>query len=142
MVVVDNFSNSQLESLERVKVICELENSSPRLKVHDIDITNEATLERIFKENLPFSCCIHFAGLKSVTESISDPIRYYENNVGGTLILLKLMQRYNCNRIIFSSSATVSKSLFVKFIIIFLHPLQVYGTAPAPVNETYNIQGM
>ena len=67
---------------------------------------NEEKMEEIFKEN-NIEAVIHFAGLKAVGESVEKPIEYYHNNITGTLVLLKLMKKYNCKKIIFSSSATV-----------------------------------
>ena len=63
-------------------------------------------LEKIFTEN-DFDCVIHFAGLKAVGESVSMPLEYYDNNIGGTITLLEVMKSHNVKRIIFSSSATV-----------------------------------
>ena len=63
-------------------------------------------MDEVFQEHT-FDCCIHFAGLKAVGESVMKPILYYDNNVLGTLNLLKILDKYNCKNIIFSSSATV-----------------------------------
>lgn len=64
-------------------------------------------MDRVFAEHGPIRAVIHFAGLKAVGESVQKPIEYYENNVGGTITLLKVMKKYGCNSIVFSSSATV-----------------------------------
>jgi UDP-glucose 4-epimerase len=64
-------------------------------------------MDRVFAEHGPIRSVIHFAGLKAVGESVLKPIEYYENNVGGTITLLKVMKKHNCNSIVFSSSATV-----------------------------------
>ena len=69
-------------------------------------VVDEEKLEKVFKEN-NIESVIHFAGLKAVGESVVKPIEYYHNNITGTLVLLKLMKKYNCKRIVFSSSATV-----------------------------------
>ena len=61
----------------------------------------------LFTEHGPIRAVIHFAGLKAVGESVLKPVEYYENNVGGTITLLKVMKKHNCNNIVFSSSATV-----------------------------------
>lgn len=62
--------------------------------------------QKVFDEH-SFDCCIHFAGLKAVGESVQKPLEYYENNISGTLVLLDVMRKAGCKNIIFSSSATV-----------------------------------
>lgn len=101
LVIVDNFCNSKPEVLDRIKQI-----SKKDFKFYKIDLLDEANLEKVFKEN-DIEAVIHFAGLKAVGESVAKPIEYYHNNITGTLILLKLMRKYNCKKIVFSSSATV-----------------------------------
>jgi UDP-glucose 4-epimerase len=109
VVVVDNLINSSPVSLDRVAAIVGLsdEERNVRLVLHSIDICNEADLRQIFSQSLPFHSVIHFAGLKAVGESTRMPLRYYENNLIGTFILLRLMDEYDCHSIVFSSSATV-----------------------------------
>jgi UDP-glucose 4-epimerase len=103
VVVVDNFSNSKPESLVRVQKITGL---SPTL--YQADIRDKQALSDIFaKENI--DAVIHFAGLKAVGESCSQPLNYYNNNVYGTLVLLEAMDEANVKNLIFSSSATVYK---------------------------------
>lgn len=101
VVVVDNLSNSSEESLQRVSQI-----SGQDVPFYKIDIRDRKGLESVF-EQFTFDCCIHFAGLKAVGESVLQPWEYYDNNVGGTLVLLDVMRRFGCKNIIFSSSATV-----------------------------------
>ena len=101
VVVVDNLCNSSEKSLERVEKI-----TGKPVTFYKADILDRDALEEIFtKEKI--DSCIHFAGLKAVGESVEKPIEYYHNNITGTLILLKLMKKYNCKKIVFSSSATV-----------------------------------
>lgn len=103
VVVVDNFSNSKPESLVRVQKITGLSAT-----LYQADIRDKQALRDIFaKENI--DAVIHFAGLKSVGESCSDPLNYYNNNVYGTLVLLEAMNEANVKNLIFSSSATVYK---------------------------------
>ena len=102
-VVVDNLANSSAESLRRVAELAGVE----RIPFYQTDLRDREGLERVFAENAPFDCCIHFAGLKAVGESVAKPWEYYENNIGGTLTLLDVMRRNGCKSIIFSSSATV-----------------------------------
>ena len=101
LVIVDNFVNSKPEALNRIKKI-----TGKDFKFYEVDILDEENLEKVFKEN-NIESVIHFAGLKAVGESVEKPIEYYHNNITGTLVLLKLMKKYNCKRIVFSSSATV-----------------------------------
>lgn len=101
VVVIDNLSNSKEESLKRVEKI-----TGKKLKFYEGDIRDDEIIEKVFKEN-KISSCIHFAGLKAVGESVEKPLEYYDNNINGTLNLLKMMRKYNAKNIIFSSSATV-----------------------------------
>lgn len=73
---------------------------------YELDLLDEEKLEKVFEEN-EIESVIHFAGLKAVGESVEKPIEYYHNNITGTLILLKVMKKYGCKKIVFSSSATV-----------------------------------
>lgn len=102
-VVVDNLDNSSEESLKRVGEL----TAKPELIVfRKVDLLDETALEAVFKE-FTFTACIHFAGLKAVGESVKLPLKYYHNNLTGTLILLNLLDKYGCKRFVFSSSATV-----------------------------------
>ncbi len=101
LVIVDNFVNSKPEALDRIKKI-----TSKDFKFYEVDLLDEENLSKVFKEN-DIESVIHFAGLKAVGESVAKPIEYYHNNITGTLVLLKLMKKYNCKKIVFSSSATV-----------------------------------
>ena len=101
IVIVDNFVNSKPEALDKIKKI-----TGKDFKFYEVDILDEEKLEKVFREN-NIESVIHFAGLKAVGESVVKPIEYYHNNITGTLVLLKLMKKYNCKRIVFSSSATV-----------------------------------
>lgn len=108
VVVIDNLSNSSRKSLERVKEI-----TGKEVKFYQTDIRDEEGLKKVF-ENEKIDSCIHFAGLKAVGESVSKPWKYYDNNITGTLTLLKVMNEYNVKKIVFSSSATVyGKPAFV-----------------------------
>ncbi|KAK1859545.1 hypothetical protein I4F81_002140 [Pyropia yezoensis] len=102
-VVVDNLDNSSEESLKRVG---ELTGKPELIVFRKVDLLDETALEAVFKE-FTFTACIHFAGLKAVGESVKLPLKYYHNNLTGTLILLNLLDKYGCKRFVFSSSATV-----------------------------------
>ncbi len=101
VVVFDNFSNSSRESLRRVEKI--VGRSIPFVEG---DIRSAADLEKVFG-SYDISAVIHFAGLKAVGESVEQPLRYYDNNIHGTLVLCEVMQKHGCKNIVFSSSATV-----------------------------------
>ena len=101
VVVIDNLSNSNPKSLERVKEI-----TGKELVFIEGDVRDEALLKKIFAE-YNISCVIHFAGLKAVGESVAKPWEYYDNNLNSTLVLTKVMKEVGMYNIIFSSSATV-----------------------------------
>ena len=99
--ILDNLYNSKSEVLGRIE---EITGVKPRF--YDVDLRDAEALAKVFAEN-KFDAVIHFAGLKAVGESVEQPLRYYENNVGGTVNLLECMEEYGVKRIVFSSSATV-----------------------------------
>ena len=124
VVVVDNLVNSSQESLRRVEII-----TGVHVPFYKIDIRNRAGLEEICS-NHSFDSCIHFAGLKAVGESVSLPLEYYDNNIGGTITLVDVLRRYGCMNIVFSSSATV-----------YGEPNQVPITESAPKGTCTNPYG-
>ena len=101
VVVVDNLDNSSTESLRRVE-----ELTGKSVEFHQVDLCDAPALARVFAAH-KFDAVIHFAGLKAVGESNEIPLRYYDNNITGTLVLLKLMRENGCFDLVFSSSATV-----------------------------------
>ncbi len=101
VIILDNLSNSSRESLNRVKEI-----TGKDLTFYKADLLNYDALENIFNRHT-FDTVIHFAGLKAVGESVEIPIDYYDNNITGTLNLIKVMIKYSIKNIVFSSSATV-----------------------------------
>lgn len=101
IIVFDNFANSKPATLENIKTI-----TGQDFAFYQTDLLDRSALERIFAEN-EIEAVVHFAGLKAVGESVAQPLRYYHNNVSGTLILCETMARYGVKRIVFSSSATV-----------------------------------
>ncbi len=100
-IVYDNFSNSSKKALQRVEEIV-----GKKVEFIDGDIRDKEKLKALFSK-YDIDSVIHFAGLKAVGESVKEPLKYYENNVVGTLTLLEVMKEYNCKKIVFSSSATV-----------------------------------
>lgn len=101
VVVVDNLANSKVEALRRVQVL-----TGKSLAFHQVDLLDGAALNDIFAA-YPIEAVIHFAGLKAVGESVAQPLRYYHNNVTGTLNLCQAMADYDVWKLVFSSSATV-----------------------------------
>ncbi|MBE0696590.1 MAG: UDP-glucose 4-epimerase GalE [Anaerolineaceae bacterium] len=101
VVVVDNLINSKVESLRRVQ-----ELTGRSLTFHQVDLLDKLALEAVFDE-AAVDAVIHFAGLKAVGESVSIPLRYYHNNITGTLILCEVMLAHGVKNLVFSSSATV-----------------------------------
>jgi UDP-glucose 4-epimerase len=101
VVVFDNFSNSSRESINRVEKIV-----GKKIEVVEGDIRSHEDLEAVF-QNYEIESVIHFAGLKAVGESVEQPLKYYDNNIHGTVVLCEVMQKYGCKTIVFSSSATV-----------------------------------
>jgi len=106
IVIVDNLSNSSEKVLERIAELVDGDLEEGRLCFYHVDICDESSLEKVIEENT-IDSVIHFAGLKAVGESVSMPLEYYENNVYGTLVLLKVLRKYNIKQLVFSSSATV-----------------------------------
>ncbi|WP_372872350.1 UDP-glucose 4-epimerase GalE [Shewanella sp.] len=101
VLVLDNLSNSCVEALARVEQI-----TGKAVSFVQGDILDKALLKKIFIDN-EIEAVIHFAGLKAVGESVAQPLRYYENNVTGTLVLCQVMAEFGVKNLVFSSSATV-----------------------------------
>lgn len=99
--VLDNLFNSKETVLDKIKQI-----SGQKPSFHQIDMLDYNKMDKLFAEN-HYDLVMHFAGLKAVGESVEKPLDYYENNVGGTINILKCMKKYGVKKIIFSSSATV-----------------------------------
>ncbi len=119
IVVIDNYYNSKPEALKRTR-----ELAGKEFPFYECDIRDAEGLKKIFAAH-NIEAVIHFAGLKAVGESVSKPLEYFDNNVGGTVTLCEVMRDCGCKRMIFSSSATV------------------YGMKnPSPLNETMEIGGV
>ena len=114
IIVLDNFVNSKPEALNRIKTI-----TGKDFRFYEADLLDKEAINKIFTEN-SIDAVIHFAGLKAVGESVMQPMRYYHNNITGTLNLCDVMQAHNVKKLVFSSSATV------------------YGTPKTvPIDETF-----
>ena len=101
VIIVDNLVNSKIEVVDKIKTLTNKEFTFIKGDVCDYEL-----MTKIFDEN-KIDAVIHFAGLKAVGESVEKPLEYYENNVGSTMNLVKVMKEHNCKNIVFSSSATV-----------------------------------
>jgi UDP-glucose 4-epimerase len=101
VVIVDNLCNSSIRVLDRLKALC-----GEKFSFIQADVRDSAALDAVFTQH-KISGVIHFAGLKAVGESVAQPVRYFDNNIGSTLTLLQAMDRADVRRIVFSSSATV-----------------------------------
>ena len=131
VIVIDNLSNSSIDVKDKIK-----ELTNQEIKFYEGDVCNEEILEKIFTDN-KIDAVIHFAGFKAVGESVEKPIMYYQNNLLSTLTLCKVMQKHNCKKIVFSSSATVygsPKSLPIKedFPLSTTNP---YGTTKLMIEK-------
>ncbi len=101
VVIIDNLINSKKEIVAKIEIL-----GKKSMEFYEGDIRDVNRLEEIFTHH-NIDAVIHFAGLKSVGESVSMPLEYYDNNVNGTIQLLKVMKKFKCKKIVFSSSATV-----------------------------------
>ena len=101
IVIMDNLSNSREEAMDNIKAI-----SNAGFIFYKADLLDKESMRKIFREN-KIDAVVHFAGLKAVGESVAKPLAYYKNNVEGTLNLLEVMEEFGCNKMVFSSSATV-----------------------------------
>jgi UDP-glucose 4-epimerase len=101
IILFDNFSNSKPEALRRI-----YEVTNKDFQFYELDLRDKEKLEKVFLEN-KIDAVIHLAGLKAVGESIQVPLKYYDNNISGTLTLIEMMKKYDVKKLVFSSSATV-----------------------------------
>ncbi|MDR9408478.1 MAG: UDP-glucose 4-epimerase GalE [Balneolaceae bacterium] len=101
VVVIDNLSNSKLTAISRVESL-----TSKKIDFYQMDLLNKKDLREVFNA-YSFDAVIHFAALKAVGESVEEPLRYYRNNISGTINLCEIMQEAGVNNFVFSSSATV-----------------------------------
>ena len=102
IIIMDNLSNSKRESVERIEKV-----SGKTVKFYKTDMLDLDKTAEIFEKN-EIAAVIHFAGLKAVGESVEKPLEYYHNNISGTINLLRVMKRYNCKTMVFSSSSNVN----------------------------------
>ncbi len=145
IVVLDSFINSHQKSLEKVYEISKANNKEVLpIKILRCDIRRKEELDNLFKQSIkegnPIKAVFHFAGLKSVKESILRPIEYWDVNVNGTINLLKIMDKYECRTIVFSSSATIYE--FSNNGLIHegskINPINPYGKTKLAVENLLN----
>lgn len=135
VVIFDNLSNSSSDVINKIELI-----SNKSVVFIEGDIRNREELESVFMR-FSFDAVIHFAGLKAVGESVKKPLLYYENNVTGTLCLLKVMKKYSVKNIVFSSSATVYGDVGVsplKESLPLAAPVNPYGMSKLMVENMLN----
>ena len=123
VVVVDNLANSKPASLRRIENI-----TGKAVVFYEFSVTDESQLSDVF-ESEQIDAVIHFAGLKAVGESAVIPLSYYENNINGSVTLAKVMQQHRCEKLVFSSSATVygEDAPFPYVETLSTKPYNVYG---------------
>ena len=141
--VIDSFTNSSPKSLEKVLEIYKLNKTytQNKLNIFQGDLLDKDFLNNVFldlnKTNQKIDGVIHFAGLKSVSESVSEPLKYWQVNVLGTINLLEKMEEFNCNTLVFSSSATVyaqsENSLLSENSLI--KPINPYGSTKLTIES-------
>lgn len=131
VVIIDNLCNSQKETLNSLRSI-----TGKDLPFYEGDVRDLPLLKRILKEE-QIECVIHFAGLKSVAQSQTNPLEYFDNNVGGSIALLEAMQAINIKKLIFSSSATAyGVPQYLPYDEAHpLQPINVYGRTKLQVEE-------
>ena len=144
--ILDSFVNSSPISLERISILLKREGINVDSNIHIFkgDVRNESDLRLIFQDALkkkkPIDSVIHFAGLKAVGESNDMALKYWDFNVSGTITLLKIMEQYNCFKIVFSSSATIyriNKERFIKENDE-LGPINPYGVTKLVIENMLN----
>jgi UDP-glucose 4-epimerase len=130
VVVVDNLDNSSAVAIDRVREL------AGDLTFHEVDLRDEQALDGVFAANA-IDAVVHFAGLKAGGESVAEPLRYYDNNIGGTVTLLRLMAAHGVHRFVFSSSATVYGAPDVVPITedAALGPINPYGRTKLFIEE-------
>lgn len=101
VIVIDNFTNSKREVVDRIKKI-----TGKDFIFYEKDVCDKEALRKIFQKH-SIDAVIHFAGYKAVGESVKDPLKYYQNNLFSTIQLLQVMDEADCRKLVFSSSATV-----------------------------------
>ena len=145
VIVIDSYINSHRKSLESVIEIIKSKNINQKnIEIINSDIRDEIALDKLFLKQhqlaKPIEAVIHFAGLKSVSDSVVNPLHYWDVNVNGSISLLRVMDRYKCRTIVFSSSATIyggSNQIPLKETS-FIEPINPYGSTKVVVEKLLN----
>lgn len=131
VIALDNLANSEEKTIDRIKEI-----SNKEFQFHQIDLIDKQKLEKVITEN-EIDIVVHFAALKSVPESMIDPLKYYHNNINGSLSLLEIMIKRGINKIIFSSSASVYGTNHISPIKenVSLEPINPYASTKVMIEK-------
>lgn len=129
--IMDNLYNSSIEVLDKLQKIV-----NKQIKFYKVDMCNLEDMDKMFKEG-QYEAVIHFAGLKAVGESVQMPLSYYETNIGGTINLIKVMEKHNVKNLVFSSSACVysDKNVPPYKETDALNPINPYGRTKLFIEE-------
>ncbi len=145
ILIIDSLINSSEEVLKKIIEITDIKkNKSAKINFLEGDLQNKKWLDNVFYQqiliNNPIESVIHFAGLKSVEESVSDPLKYWISNLNSTLNLLSVMEKYKCYKFVFSSSATIYKPKDTQklFENSFKEPLNPYGNTKLSIERILN----
>ena len=144
--IIDSFVNSSDKIAGRISTILEKQGINTKGRIYLIkgDLKKSSDIEKVFKMSFEvkkeIESVIHFAGLKSVSDSVKNPLTYWENNVCGTINLLKVMEKYNCKNIVFSSSATVYRAHANKLLNEddICEPVNPYGKNKLTIERILN----
>ncbi len=146
LIVIDSYINSNKKSLKRVIDLFKLNNrvDNVSIKIINADLRDKEVLERIFLDYKelgdPIEAVVHFAGLKSVMDSVVNPLLYWDANVNSAINLLGVMNKYNCRTIVFSSSATIygKKNNIPLSEKCDLKPINTYGKTKLAIEQLLN----
>ena len=144
--IIDSLVNSSKKTISQIN---EITNDYKKINLGKLffregDLRNKSFVENVFLEfknnNMPFNSVIHFAGLKAVEESVINPLTYWEVNINSTINLLKIMKKFNCRKLVFSSSATIydqiNNSKFVEDNP--KRPISPYGNTKLAIERILN----
>ena len=146
IIVLDSYINSNIESLNRVKSIIKSHQigSNFFIKIFRADLRDEKILNDIFLEaqrsDNPIRAVLHFAGLKSVKDSVVNPLKYWDANLNSTIKLLNVMDKFNCRTIVFSSSATIYGRISSRTLLedTEINPINPYGNTKYVIEKLLN----
>ena len=146
VIVIDSLVNSSTKTLNNIKNIISSLNKSKKqnLHFHEMDLKDKKELNNIFESQItlqkPIDTVIHFAGLKSVQESVLKPLKYWDENINTTLSLLSVMSKYDCKKLVFSSSATIYKPLKDTKLYenSYQKPINPYGNTKITIEKILN----